>query len=70
MEIEEDELKRKIRKSGSICLTLVDRSVWCNILAESARMRRSYLIYRTDDVNCGVSETVRPGCFWMQMIIP
>jgi hypothetical protein len=55
---------------GFICLKLVDRSVYRNIPAESANMRWRYVVYQTDDVNTGGSETERPQCFWMHMIIP
>ena len=43
--------KRNVRKSGSIYLKLVDGSVCRNVLAESAKMGRNYVIHRTDDVN-------------------
>ena len=62
--------KGKVRKSGSLCLTLVDGSVCHKIPADRTRTRPSYVIYRTDDVNCCSSDTERPPCFWMQMIIP
>jgi hypothetical protein len=55
---------------GFICLKLVDGSVYCNIRAESAKAQRSYIIYATSEVNTGGSETERPRCFWMHMIIP
>jgi len=55
--------------SRSICLKLVDGSVCHKLPAENAKMRWSYIIYWTDDVNSGGSETERPQCFWMQMII-
>jgi len=61
---------RMVRKSGSICLTLGDGSVCHNIPAESAKMRRSCVIYRTYDVNSCGSETDKPRCFWMQILIP
>jgi len=62
--------KRKVRKSGSICLKLVDGSVCHNIPAESAKTRWSYVIYWTDDVNSGGSDTERSRCFCIQMILP
>jgi hypothetical protein len=55
---------------GLICLKLVDGSVCGKIPAECAKTRRSYVIDPTDDMNTGGSETERPGCFWMNMIIP
>jgi len=61
--------KRKGRKLGSICVKLVDGFVCRNIPAESNKMRRSYVIYRTDDMNIGGSETERPRCFWIQIVI-
>jgi len=51
---------RTVRKLGCICLTSVDGSECHNIPAESAKSRRSYVIYRTGDVNRGGSETERP----------
>ena len=50
---------RKVRKSGSIYLKLVDGSVCHNLLAESAKMRRNHVIDRTDDVNSGAEGAVR-----------
>jgi hypothetical protein len=50
--------KRKVRKSGSICLKLVDGSVCGNLPAESAKMRRNNVIDRTDDVNSGAEGAV------------
>jgi hypothetical protein len=41
-----------------------------NIPAESAKAQRSYVIYATNEVDTGGSETERPRCFWMHMIIP
>ena len=61
--------KKKVRKSRSLCLKLVDGSVCRKLPAESAKMRRSYIIYWTNDVNSGGSETERPQCFWMEKII-
>jgi hypothetical protein len=55
---------------GFIFLKLVDGSVYCNILAESAKAQWSYVIYATSEVNTGGSETERPRCFWMHMLIP
>jgi len=43
--------KRKVRKSGSICLKLVDGSVCRNLQAESAKMRWNHIVDQTDDVN-------------------
>jgi len=60
---------RIVKKSGSICLTLVDGSVCCNIPAERAKTRRSYVIYWTYEVNSGGSETERPWYICMQIII-
>jgi len=51
--------KRKVRKSGSICLKLVDGSVCRNLPAESAKTRTNHVINRTDDVNSGVEGAVR-----------
>jgi len=62
--------KRKFRKSGSFSLKLVDQSICRNIPAESAKTRRNYVIYRTDDVNSGGSDTEGPRCLWIQMILP
>ena len=62
--------KRRVKKPGCICLKLVDGSVCCNLPAESAKMRRSYIIYRTDYLNIGDTETERPRCFWIQIILP
>jgi len=59
-----------VRKSGTLSLKLVDRSICRNVPAGSANMRRSYIIYRTHDVNSSGSDTERPGCFWIQMILP
>jgi len=50
---------RKVRKSGCICLKLVDGSVCRNLPAESAKMRRNHVIDRTDDVNSGAEGEVR-----------
>jgi hypothetical protein len=55
--------QRQVKKSGSICLKLVDESVYGNILVESANMWRNFVIDRTDDVSSGDSETGRPRCF-------
>jgi len=62
--------KRKVRKLGTLSLELVDRSKCRNILAENAKLRRSKVIYRTDDVNSSGSDTERPRCFWILMILP
>jgi len=51
--------KRKVRKSDSICLNLVDGSVCHNLPAESTKMRRNHVIDRTDDVNSGAEGAVR-----------
>jgi hypothetical protein len=51
--------KRQVRKSGSICLKLVDGSVCRNLPAERAKMRRNHVIDRTDDVNSGAEGAVR-----------
>ena len=59
-----------VRKSGSLSLQLVDRSICRNIPAESAKTPSSYVIHRTDDVNTGGSDTERPRCFWIQIILP
>jgi len=61
--------KRKVRKSGSICLKSVDGSVCRKLPDESAKTRCSYINYQTDNMNSGGSETERPRCFWMEMII-
>jgi hypothetical protein len=52
--------KRKVSKSGSICLKSVDVSVCRNLPAESAKTEWNYVIYQTDDVNIGGSESWRP----------
>jgi hypothetical protein len=52
--------KRIVRKSGSLGVKLVDRSVCCNLQAERAKTRRNYIIDRTDDLYCGGAETERP----------
>jgi hypothetical protein len=59
-----------VRKSGFICLKLVDGSVCHNTPAESAKTSQSYVIYRTDDVNSGGSDTERPRCIWIQLVVP
>jgi len=51
--------KRNVRKSGSICLKLVDGSVCLYLPAESAKMWRNHVIDRTDDVNSGSEGEVR-----------
>jgi hypothetical protein len=61
--------KRYVRTLSSICLRLVDGSLCRNIPAKYANTGHSYVIYRTDDLNSCGSETERPGCFWMHMII-
>jgi hypothetical protein len=61
--------QRMVRKSGSICLKSVDGCVGRNIPAEWAEPRRSYIIYRTDDMNSGGLDTERPQYFWIPMII-
>jgi len=63
-------LKKLGQDIGFICLRFVDGSVCCNIPAESAKRWWSYVIFPTDDVNTGGSETKRPRCVWMHMIIP
>jgi len=70
IEIEKDELEKDRSDIGFKCLKSVDGSVCRNIPAESAKTPWSYVIYQTDDVNTGGSETERPQCFWMHMIIP
>jgi hypothetical protein len=60
--------KRKVRKSGSICLKLVDGSVCHNLPTESAKVSQYYVICGTEDMNSGASETERPRCLWIQMI--
>jgi len=54
---------------GSRCIQLVDGSVCCKLLAESADTPWSYVIDRTDDMNSGGLNTERTECFWMQVII-
>jgi len=61
--------QRKVRKSSSICPKLVDGSVCRNLPDESANTGQNYLIYRTNDVIHGGSETERPRCFWIHMIL-
>jgi hypothetical protein len=51
--------KRKVRKSGSICLKLVDGSVCRNLPAASAKMQKNHIIDRTDGVYSGVEGAVR-----------
>jgi len=51
--------KRKFRKSGSVCLKLVDGSVCGNLLTESAKMRLKHVMDRTDDVNSGAEGAVK-----------
>jgi len=48
---------------GFKCLNLVDGPVCRNIPADSAKTPWSYIIYPTDDVNTGGSNTERPRCF-------
>jgi len=62
--------KRKIGKSGTLSPELVDRTLCRKIPAEGTKTRSSYVIYRTDDLNCSGSDTERPRCFWIQMIPP
>jgi len=45
--------KRKVSKSGSICLKSVDGSVCRNLPAEFVNMGRNHIIDRTDEVNSG-----------------
>jgi len=59
-----------IRKLGSISVKLVHGSVCCNLRTESAQTRQNYVILWTNDVNSGDSETERPRCFWIEMILP
>jgi hypothetical protein len=54
---------------GSTCLKLVDGSVYCNLPAENAKRLQSYVIYQTDDVYSGGSETERLQSIWIQMIL-
>jgi len=51
--------RRKVRKSGSMCLKLVDGSVCHNLRVERPKMRRNHVINRTDDVNHGAEGAVR-----------
>jgi hypothetical protein len=51
--------KRKVRKSGSVCLKLVDGSECHNLPAEIAKLRRNNVIDRTDDVNSSAEGAVR-----------
>jgi hypothetical protein len=51
--------KRQVRKSGSICLKLVDGSICRNLQEESAKMRKNHVIDRTDDVNSGPEGALR-----------
>ena len=62
--------KTKVRMSGSLSPKLVDGSICRNIPADNAKTRRSYVTHRNDDVNSGSSDTERPRCFWIQMILP
>jgi hypothetical protein len=50
--------KRKVRKFGSICLKLVDGSVYHNLLADSAKTQPNYVIERTGDINSGAEGVV------------
>jgi len=50
--------KRKVMKSGAICLKLVDGSVCRNLPAESAEMPGNHVIVPTDDVNSGAEGAV------------
>jgi hypothetical protein len=52
--------KRKVRKSSSICLKLVDGSVCRKSPAESVNGQQNYIIHWTHDVNSGGSEPERP----------
>jgi hypothetical protein len=60
--------KRKVRKSGSICLKLVDRSACRNLPAQSAKMWRNHVINRTDDVKSGAERAVRVVALWASQI--
>jgi hypothetical protein len=51
--------KRKVRKSGCICLKLVDGGVCRKLPAETAKMLRIPVIDRTDDVNSNAEGAVR-----------
>jgi hypothetical protein len=51
--------KRKVRKSGSICLKLVDGLVCRNFPAERAKTRQNNVIDRTDAMNGGGQGAVR-----------
>jgi hypothetical protein len=62
--------KRKVRMSGSLSPKSVDRSICHNIPAEGTITPGNYAIYRTDDMYSGGSDTKRPQCFWIQMILP
>jgi hypothetical protein len=52
-------VKRKVRKSGSICLKFVDGSVCRNFQAQRAKSRRNYIIDQTDDMNSDAEGAVR-----------
>jgi len=51
--------KRKIMKSGSICLYLVDGSACSNLPTKNTKARRNHVIHQTDDVDSGVEGAVR-----------
>ena len=51
--------KIEVRKSGSMCLKLVVRSVCRNLPAECAKMRRNHILDWTDDLNSGAQGVVR-----------
>jgi hypothetical protein len=55
---------------GSIGLKWDDGSECRNILAERAKMRQSFIIYRTDDVNTRGLETEMLQFFWIHMLLP
>ena len=62
--------KGKVRMSHSLSQKLVDLAICHNIPAECAKSKMSYVIYWTNDMNSGGSDTERPRCFWIQMILP
>jgi hypothetical protein len=55
---------------GFICLKLVNGSICRNIPAETTKTQPRYIIYRTNDMITGDSETERTQCFCMFLIIP
>jgi hypothetical protein len=51
--------KGHVRMSDSVCLKLVDISVYRNLPAAGAKTRRNNVIHRTDDGNIGAEGPLR-----------